>query len=181
MLKIRRPLGRLIFNMGIAIPGKTVFLIETTPWVFINRKYQCCCGKLVDTRLTSDYTALDLRSQVFVLKNGQVFVDFQRCTAAVRTLFIDCAVNCGDENICRDNIFLISCSEFTLKLWSYVYLFSKVWNQITFALSPCLENCSCGIGGESAGNVFTWPVPQTTFFVKFEIYIKYEYWNLTHW
>ena len=29
MLKIRRPLGRLIFNMGIAIPGKTVFLIET--------------------------------------------------------------------------------------------------------------------------------------------------------
>ena len=34
MLKIRRPLGRLIFNMGIAIPGKTVFLIETAPWVF---------------------------------------------------------------------------------------------------------------------------------------------------
>ena len=33
MLKIRRPLGRLIFNMGIAIPGKTIFLIETAPWV----------------------------------------------------------------------------------------------------------------------------------------------------
>ena len=32
MLKIRRPLGRLIFNMGIAIPVKTVFLIETAPW-----------------------------------------------------------------------------------------------------------------------------------------------------
>ena len=31
MLKIRRPLGRLIFNMRIAIPGKTVFLIETAP------------------------------------------------------------------------------------------------------------------------------------------------------
>ena len=31
MLKIRQPLGRLIFNMGIAIPGKTVFLIETAP------------------------------------------------------------------------------------------------------------------------------------------------------
>ena len=31
MLKIRRPLGRLIFNMGIAIPGKTVLLIETAP------------------------------------------------------------------------------------------------------------------------------------------------------
>ena len=34
MLKIRRPLGRLIFNMGIAIPGKTVFLIETAPCLF---------------------------------------------------------------------------------------------------------------------------------------------------
>ena len=34
MLKIRRPLGRLIFNMGIAIPGKTVFLIETAPGLF---------------------------------------------------------------------------------------------------------------------------------------------------
>ena len=33
MLKIRRPLGRLIFNMVIAIPGKTVFLIEMAPWV----------------------------------------------------------------------------------------------------------------------------------------------------
>ena len=31
MLKIRRPLGRLIFNMGIAIPGKTVYLIEMAP------------------------------------------------------------------------------------------------------------------------------------------------------
>ena len=34
MLKIRRPLGRLIFNMGITIPGKTVFLIETAPCAF---------------------------------------------------------------------------------------------------------------------------------------------------
>ena len=38
MLKIRRPLGRLIFNMGIAIPGKTVFLIETAPWSHIELK-----------------------------------------------------------------------------------------------------------------------------------------------
>ena len=35
MLKIRRPLGRLIFNMGIAIPGTTVFLIETAPSLVI--------------------------------------------------------------------------------------------------------------------------------------------------
>ena len=39
MLKIRRPLGRLIFNMGIAIPGKTVFLIETAPsWRVVGHK-----------------------------------------------------------------------------------------------------------------------------------------------
>ena len=38
MLKIRRPLGRLIFNMGIAIPGKTVFLIETAPRIFKHSK-----------------------------------------------------------------------------------------------------------------------------------------------
>ena len=49
MLKIRRPLGRLIFNMGIAIPGKTVFLIETAPWIFshfcisINQSIICVC------------------------------------------------------------------------------------------------------------------------------------------
>ena len=39
MLKIRRPLGRLIFNMGIAIPGKTVFLIETAPRLFLAQFY----------------------------------------------------------------------------------------------------------------------------------------------
>ena len=38
MLKIRRPLGRLIFNMGIAIPGKTVFLIETAPCMCVTFK-----------------------------------------------------------------------------------------------------------------------------------------------
>ena len=41
MLKIRRPLGRLIFNMGIAIPGKTVFLIETAPcWLPVNSAHK---------------------------------------------------------------------------------------------------------------------------------------------
>ena len=29
--RFSKPLGRLIFNIGIAIPGKTVFLIETAP------------------------------------------------------------------------------------------------------------------------------------------------------
>ena len=45
MLKIRRPLGRLIFNMGITIPGKTVFLIETAPRLLV-------VGKLSFRRLS---------------------------------------------------------------------------------------------------------------------------------
>ena len=38
MLKIRRPTGRLIFNMGIPIPGKTVFYIETGPWYYYSNE-----------------------------------------------------------------------------------------------------------------------------------------------
>ena len=49
MLKIRRPLGRLIFNMGIAIPGKTVFLIETAPWRQIKR----CLGEHFISQISS--------------------------------------------------------------------------------------------------------------------------------
>ena len=34
-VKDKTAVRRLIFNMGIAIPGKTVFLIETAPWFFL--------------------------------------------------------------------------------------------------------------------------------------------------
>ena len=52
MLKIRRPLGRLIFNMGIAIPGKTVFLIETAPCIrdWLQRIYVLTYVCLIDKR-----------------------------------------------------------------------------------------------------------------------------------
>ena len=52
MLKIRRPLGRLIFNMGIAIPGKTVFLIETAPWVYWNQTQLIVLSYLVPADLS---------------------------------------------------------------------------------------------------------------------------------
>ena len=60
MLKIRRPLGRLIFNMGIAIPGKTIFLIETAPWslcapkAWYNPEWWCLLALVVP--LTCDLT-----------------------------------------------------------------------------------------------------------------------------
>ena len=47
MLKIRRPLGRLIFNMGIAIPGKTVFLIETAPCVPADSSWSNCMHPVI--------------------------------------------------------------------------------------------------------------------------------------
>ena len=55
MLKIRRPSGRLIFNMGIAIPGKTVFLIETAPW--------CLCNWAMVTPVKYEYDPDDIPNE----------------------------------------------------------------------------------------------------------------------
>ena len=52
MLKIRRPLGRLIFNMGIAIPGKTVFLIETAPRSSYQIVHKCAPGDFTNDKST---------------------------------------------------------------------------------------------------------------------------------
>ena len=60
MLKIRRPLGRLIFNMGIAIPGKTVFLIETAPCFLVS---------------TTNNTLELLRMITMTSSNGNIFRD----------------------------------------------------------------------------------------------------------
>ena len=71
MLKIRRPLGRLIFNMGIAIPGKTVFLIETAPWTnYVDSKslmdkeisYKNMCNIIVSTVLDDGLAPLGARA-----------------------------------------------------------------------------------------------------------------------
>ena len=51
MLKIRRPVGRLIFNMGIAIPSKTVFLIETAPRMHLFHIPQCSIQSRICTSL----------------------------------------------------------------------------------------------------------------------------------
>ena len=70
MLKIRRPLGRLIFNMGIAIPGKTVFLIETAPWwhymaTYISVNIGSDNGLIHESVKPLPWTNVDLRSKVF--------------------------------------------------------------------------------------------------------------------
>ena len=65
MLKIRRPLGRLIFNMGIAIPGKTVFLIETAPCSLEN---SCGCGFII---LSDRYISIIFKDNIFYLDDNQ--------------------------------------------------------------------------------------------------------------
>ena len=83
MLKIRRPLGRLIFNMGIAIPGKTVFLIETTPWC------HCIllCGLALENLHNAIYTVdnKSYKCHMMTSSNGNIF----RVSAAL----------CGEKNL----------------------------------------------------------------------------------
>ena len=67
MLKIRRPLGRLIFNMGIAIPGKTVFLIETAPWTWYDFNWFI----MTTTGTTNNHWVGIMRTCI----SGEVFTD----------------------------------------------------------------------------------------------------------
>ena len=57
MLKIRRPTGRLIFNMGIPIPGKTVFYIETGPRSISLQQF-CPCLGLISKKIYSCFLPL---------------------------------------------------------------------------------------------------------------------------
>ena len=80
MLKIRRPLGRLIFNMGIAIPGKTVFLIETAPWSGDWQKYQNCWS-------CKSIACLNSRNQCNAHKSLAVQQDLQMIHLPVHPLY----------------------------------------------------------------------------------------------
>ena len=60
MLKIRRPLGRLIFNMGIAIPGKTIFLIETAPRCLSLIIYHYHYNEVIMSMMASQITGLTI-------------------------------------------------------------------------------------------------------------------------
>ena len=75
MLKIRRPLGRLIFNMGIAIPGKTVFLIETAPWFTKNTPYHyvhSICFSLLQSELNMNSKWNQINAESLCLNPNKV-------------------------------------------------------------------------------------------------------------
>ena len=73
MLKIRRPLGRLIFNMGIAIPGKTVFLIETAPRLSLTRHVRDQWRATSAIPLTKDVTNLWRKYLIYCLGTDTLY------------------------------------------------------------------------------------------------------------
>ena len=80
MLKIRRPLGRLIFNMGIAIPGKTVFLIETAPLFHRITCIERLVWLIYETRVNLALSNLD-QYQNHVLSHRMVLAFLGDCVA----------------------------------------------------------------------------------------------------
>ena len=87
MLKIRRPLGHLIFNMGITIPGKTVFLIEMPPRLSTEFDEVTCC-------IHSNYSI-----QLIVWRHNcagfRLFHDWVLCLFQICDLFLLICVNKG--------------------------------------------------------------------------------------
>ena len=76
MLKIRRPLGRLIFNMGIAIPGKTVFLIETAPWYRRVRRPRAYCPALILLSYLTTNCSLHFEIDTFTHNDHDGYIQF---------------------------------------------------------------------------------------------------------
>ena len=116
MLKIRRPLGRLIFNMGIAIPGKTVFLIETAPWsiwrfmVEITRPHQR--QTIIRFRTSKKTRATDAR--YFIVSYVRNFEKIMSCDKETRYLFR------------YKNSFF--------RVWDFHYKDKRAWNRLIFII-----------------------------------------------
>ena len=76
MLKIRRQLGRLIFNMGIAIPGKIVFLIETAPCLLDMKDiFDIQCAKF---HYKFKHSTLPSYFEKYFVRNNQIHNHFTR-------------------------------------------------------------------------------------------------------
>ena len=144
MLKIRRPLGRLIFNMGIAIPGKTVFLIETAPWFFVRtatkksnlRITELCEGSPADNgKYPSQRPSLSLPwcyqeyPELDRKKNCEVRESYKKMTNSVPFKLV--VLN---QHVCNDkdkNKIVLSVSRSPWHCW-YIEKFTKRSHQSTF-------------------------------------------------
>ena len=123
MLKIRRPLGRLIFNMGIATPGKTVFLIETAP------RWQAIIWTNA-ALLTDAYICI-------CCTRGVRFKDFQstfgdRSDAINQNGFRDLAICCGTSivNVNTCNVILTISLPIEQRQWLCKWTHSENWCQM---------------------------------------------------
>ena len=93
MLKIRRPLGRLIFNMGIAIPGKTVFLIETAPRTLLKALLSHCIW-ILRNKVQSNL------NQVLTFYLAKNAFENAVCTVAAILFIPPCVNRSRDQNLC---------------------------------------------------------------------------------
>ena len=135
MLKIRRPLGRLIFNMGIAIPGKTVFLIETAPR-----------SSAVIAFIDLEYSVLSMRSKKCIAGLAQdcgisvtnALEKSQSCAKPLDMLRDYCRTSWSHFQ-CRDNILPI----YEFPLYSRP---SHLYNENPYYLErpSYLKQCRCG-------------------------------------
>ena len=87
MLKIRRPNGRLIFNMGIAIPSKTVFLIETAPGSSYSRQPNYIPMIMMDT-LSHLHTFNENRLTYGNVKELVIFKRIDICNWSMETVIV---------------------------------------------------------------------------------------------
>ena len=103
MLKIRRPLGRLIFNMGIAIPGKTVFLIETAPRTLVTHMPMCFLSQIiVIATVLSKW--IRIRFLLFIITRVSEVIMFSPCVFVC--LFVTL---CLYHDVCPDNLTMKDC------------------------------------------------------------------------
>ena len=107
MLKIRRPLGRLIFNMGIAIPGKTVFLIETAPWINFKPHWRgTIINQFINIYALPDLNKLRWWHLKFSLDHHQnlnVLASLRQATSS--SGLVDKNVRCGsDTSLCTNSV-----------------------------------------------------------------------------
>ena len=108
MLKIRRPLGRLIFNMGITIPCKTVFLIETALWTCSSLSLQMSQHLSVlwtsaDTVMTTQSYTQSRKTKIMPMVNWSTkylhhhklcWLSIAKLSALLFLSFIDLLVTC---------------------------------------------------------------------------------------
>ena len=78
MLKIRRSHDRLIFNMGIPIPGKDGLYIETGPWLSPSRHESDSLWQKTQSTLASALQLSACRPMSYGIIKTSNFVDYMK-------------------------------------------------------------------------------------------------------